>query len=215
VSTLAMVAGTMGRAADEVRTLSRPEFGEVSEAWRFGKVGSSTMPHKRNPERPEQVVVMAKLAAAQVPNALAAMLGDHERDSRALRLEWVCVPDVSHHTLAACEIFLEIVSGLRVHGERLDANLAAVAEQIMSERLMLALADQLGKQAAHELVYRLTQTASDEGRPIHELLGEDPEVAAALRGRSLDEVLDPAAYLGASAVLTRRVVAESSKVLAD
>jgi adenylosuccinate lyase len=213
VSTLAMVAGTVGRAADEVRTLSRPEFGEVSEAWRYGKVGSSTMPHKRNPERPEQVVVMAKLAAAQVPNALAAMMGDHERDSRALRLEWVCVPDVSHHTLAACEIFLEIVSGLRIHGERLRANLSEVAEKIMSERLMLALADRLGKQAAHELVYQLIQTAREENTPIRDLLGEHRDVMAALDAQTLDEVLEPAAYLGASAVLTRRVVAESSKVL--
>jgi adenylosuccinate lyase len=213
VSTLAMVAGTLGRAAEEIRTLSRPEFGEVSEDWTYGKVGSSTMPHKRNPERPEQVVVLARLVAAQVTNALAAMMGDHERDGRALRLEWVCVPDVSHHTLAACEIFHEVISGLRVHPARLRANLSEVAEKITSERVMLALADRLGKQAAHELVYELTQRAHDQHASIRDLLREHPDVLSTLSTRTIDEILQPGAYLGASTILTRRVVAESSKIL--
>lgn len=212
VGAVAMVAGTLGRAADEIRTLSRPEFAEVSEAWAFGKVGSSTMPHKRNPERCEQVVVLARLAAAQVPLAMAAMVGDHERDSRSLRLEWACVPDVAHYTLGAAEIFSQIIGGLRVHPERLRANADAVAEQIGSEPLMLALAARLGKQAAHERVYELTQAAREKGTSVRQVLrgevdlGLDPETIAA--------VFDPEAYLGASTLLTRRVVDQARAYLA-
>jgi adenylosuccinate lyase len=209
-----MITGTMARVAEEVRILSRPEFGEVEEAWRPGKVGSSTMPHKRNPERCEQVVVMARLAAAQVGTALAGMIGDHERDARALRVEWVCVPDVAHYCLAACEMVTECVTGLIVHTDRLRRNVEAVADRVMSERLMLALGRRVGKQHAHELVYELTQEAQQRNIPVRALIGEYQEVTAGLSPAELDAIFDPDAYLGSSATLTMRTVTEAHKRLA-
>jgi len=213
VGLLGMVTGTLARIADEIRLLSRPEFDEVCEAWQHGKVGSSTMPHKRNPERCEQVVVMAKLAAAQVGIALAGMVGDHERDSRALRVEWACVPDVSHYCLAATAMVGESVAGLTVNTDQLRRNLAAVTDQVMSERLMLALGRALGKQRAHEVVYELTQEAYARGRSTRALVADRPDIVEALAPETVDEVFDPASYLGASAELTLRTVAEARKRL--
>jgi adenylosuccinate lyase len=211
VSTLAMIAGTLGRAADEIRILSRPEFGEVSEAWTYGKVGSSTMPHKRNPERCEQVVALARLASYQVLPALAAMTGDHERDSRSLRLEWACVADVAHYTLSAAEIFTGIVGGLQVHPGRLRANVEAVAEQIASEPLMLALSSRLGKQAAHEQVYELTQVACDKAVSVRDLLSDRPDLG--LEAAEVAAIFDPSSYLGASEILTARVATAARALL--
>lgn len=213
VTTLAMVSGTLGRVADEIRTIGRPEFGEVTEPWRYGKVGSSTMPHKRNPERCEQVVVMAKLAAAQAGIAFTAMVGDHERDARALRVEWACVPDVSHYTLAACEIVRELVTGLTVHEDRLRVNAQEVADQLATERLMLALGRQLGKQTAHERVYELSQTAHDTGRPLRHLFDDCADLRDLVDERELDVIFDPSQYLGASTDLTHRALAEARKWL--
>ncbi|MFK0289850.1 adenylosuccinate lyase family protein [Streptomyces sp. NPDC090442] len=206
VSTLAMVTGTLARIADEVRTLSRPEFGEVEEAWYSGKVGSSTMPHKRNPERCEQVVVLSRLAAAQAGLALTAMVGDHERDARSLRLEWACVPDVSHYCLAAAEIATGIVTGLIVHPDRLAANVETVTGQVMSERLMFALGEHIGKQKAHEYVYELMQEARSRGLPIRKLAASDPVITARLTDAEQERVFEPASYLGESPELTMRVV---------
>lgn len=211
-TTLAMVAGTLGRIADELRTLSRPEFGEVEEAWRPGKVGSSTMPHKRNPEGCEQVVVLARLASQSAATALTAMIGDHERDSRSLRLEWVCVPDVSHYTLCAAEIVRDVLAGLTVHVDRLTANAQVVAEQIVSERLMFALAAQLGKERAHGYVYELTQRARSTGASVRALLDAATDVT--LDPATVDEVFEPCSYIGDSAVLTRAVVTRARRRLA-
>jgi adenylosuccinate lyase len=213
VTTLAMIAGTFGRAADEIRVLSRPEFGEVSEAWAFGKVGSSTMPHKRNPERCEQTVVMARLAAAQVQLAMTALGGDHERDSRSLRLEWACVADVSHYTLAGAQIFAGIISGLEVHPDRLWANVSQVADRIASEALMLALAERHGKQTAHEMVYQLTQSAQEKQVSVLEFLREQDDPGFSLDAGLLNDIFEPRQYLGASARLTRQVVADARAVL--
>jgi len=213
-SVLAMITATLARIADEVRVLSRPEFGEVQETWQHGKVGSSTMPHKRNPERCEQVVVMARLSAAQAGLALAAMIGDHERDARSLRIEWACVPDVAHYCLAAAAMVRESVSGLKIQTERMRHNVEAVADQVMSERLMLAFGEHVGKQRAHEIVYDLTQRAFESGQRARNLIGEQRETAL-LDPATLETVFDPATYLGASAMLTTRAVLEARKRLAQ
>lgn len=215
VSVLAMITASLARIADEIRTLSRPEFGELEEAWRRGTVGSSTMPHKRNPERCEQVVVMARLTAAQVSTALAGMIGDHERDARALRVEWVCVPDVSHYCLAACEMVWESVRGLVVHTDRVRSNVEGVTDRVMSERLMLALGERIGKQRAHQVVYELTQFARERGIAVRELIRARGEIAVDLDDESLDVIFNPASYLGASAVLTMRTAAEARKRMAS
>ncbi|MEY9892539.1 adenylosuccinate lyase/glutamate dehydrogenase/leucine dehydrogenase [Catenulispora sp. MAP5-51] len=210
VTGLAMVAGTLGRIADEIRLLSRPEFGEVELGWRYGQVGSSTMPHKRNPEACEHAVVMARLAASQVANAMACLGGDNERDSRTLRIEWACVPDVSHFTLSACELVTRVLDGLAVRAERLRENVGDVAEQVATERLMLVLGQTMGKQSAHHFVYELAQTARQEGGSLRESLRSRTELAE----DELDRIFDPAGYLGQSAALTGRVVARARAVLA-
>jgi adenylosuccinate lyase len=214
VATLAMVTGTLARIADEVRTLSRPEFGELTERWTHGKVGSSTMPHKRNPEGCEQVVALSRMAAGALGPALACMSGDHERDSRTLRIEWACVPDVSHYCLAACEITRDIVSGLTVNTSRLRANVAVVSDQLATEALMLALADAMGKQTAHHHVYELSQAARSSGRSVRDLVAADSAVRTHLTDGDLERIFDPARYLGESAALTRRVLAAAQPWLA-
>jgi adenylosuccinate lyase len=209
VSTLAMIAGTLARIADEIRILSRPEFGEVEEAWRLGKVGSSTMPHKRNPERCEQVVVMARLAAAQVGASLAAMIGDHERDSRALRIEWAVVPDISHYTLCAAEITLEIVAGLTIHRDRMRRNVEVFADKVSTEKLMLTLGERIGKQQAHEVVYALSQEAISNGVSVETLFRDRPELVDLVDPAALGRIFQPATYVGSSTELTLAAVARA------
>ena len=208
LTTLAMVAGTMGRIADEVRILSRPEFAELEEGWQYGRVGSSTMPHKRNPESCEQAVVLARLAATALPAALATMSGDNERDSRSLRLEWAVVPDVSHYTLSGCEIVRTILDRLIVHTDRMRANVQVVADQVATEGLMLAIGQHHGKQSAHEMVYELSQDARHAGVPLSELVRRHP-AGDRLTDDELARIFDPAQYLGQSSELTRRVVARA------
>lgn len=198
VSTVAALAATLARILDEVRTLSRPEFGELEEAWRPGKVGSSTMPHKRNPEECQQVVVLARLAAAQVPLALQAMIGEHERDSRSLRLEWPMVADVSHYSLAALAISRQVLGGLVVHEDVMAANAEEVAGAVCSESLMLALGRHMGKQSAHGHVYELCQDATSRGLPLREHLRRSPSVREYLSDEELVEILEPTAHVGSA-----------------
>ncbi|WP_084714311.1 class-II fumarase/aspartase family protein [Streptacidiphilus rugosus] len=214
VACLAMVAGTMGRIGDEVRLLARPEFGELALGWRHGQVGSSTMPHKRNPEACEMAVAMARLTAAQVTNALACLGGDNERDSRTLRIEWACVPDASHFALSACELISHVVDSLSVRSERMWENVSEVAEQIATEKLMLTLGAHIGKQTAHEYVYELAQSARQSGTSLRTLAEQDGLAGAPIDQAQLDQIFDPTAYLGQSVALSGRAVARAREALA-
>lgn len=213
VTTLAMLVATLARIADEIRTLGRPEFGEVEEGWQHGQVGSSTMPHKRNPEACEQVVVLARLARSCATLGLEAMIDEHERDSRALRLEWSAVADVSHHALAALDVLSGVLAGLHVHAERMAQHARQAAGELCSEALMLALASRVGKQHAYRLVYDLSQAAQDKGESLDSCVARCEEVIAHLGEAELATIFDPTCQLGEAATLVDAVIAELDRTV--
>lgn len=215
LATLAMLAATLGRIADEVRTLGRPEFAELTEGWDYGKVGSSTMPHKRNPETAEQVVMLARLVRANATLGFDGMLQEHERDSRGLRLEWVAVADASHHTLAALAMLGPLLAGLEVNGAHMGKRAQEAAEEICSESLMLALGRSFGKQRAHALVYELSQQAQDEGWSLRQAIEQRDELTTNLQPGELESIFEPANYLGSAGELVDQVVASAGRWLVE
>ncbi|MPZ66938.1 MAG: adenylosuccinate lyase [Pseudonocardiaceae bacterium] len=215
VTTLAMLVATLARIADEIRTLGRPEFGEVEEGWQHGQVGSSTMPHKRNPEACEQVVVLARLARTCATLGLEAMIDEHERDSRALRLEWPAVADVSHHALAALDVLCRVLDGLHVHAERMALHVRQAAGELCSEALMLTLASRVGKQHAYRLVYDLSQAAQDNGESLDSCAARCEEVLDHLHEAELATIFDPTCQLGEAATLVDAAVAALDRTVGE
>ncbi|MFQ5694224.1 MAG: adenylosuccinate lyase family protein, partial [Nitrospinota bacterium] len=90
---LGMAAGTLGKIANEIINLMKTEVDEVEEPFHHGKVGSSTMPHKRNPMICEAVVALSRIVRSHVPLAMEAMMSEHERDMSAWQAEWAFVPE--------------------------------------------------------------------------------------------------------------------------
>jgi adenylosuccinate lyase len=213
-SGLALLTATLGRIADEVRMLSRPEYGELEEAWHHGKVGSSTMPHKRNPEGLEQVVVLARLTRANAVLSVEGMIQEHERDSRGTRLEWVAVPEVCHYTLAALAILRPIVVGLKVHADHMAEQAHKASEELCSEALMLALAKSMGKQSAHGVVYELSQSSQTDGVSLRSALAARPDITEQLEDGELEAVLDPARYVGEAGEMVDAIVETARQWLA-
>jgi len=111
---------------------------------------------------------MIRLTAAQFGLALTGMIGDHERDSSALRNEWTCVPDVVQYCLATSATLLKIVSSQIMHSDPLIRNVQDVNDQMIPERLILELAARVGKWDAHETFYELTRQ-TDQTVPVREL----------------------------------------------
>jgi adenylosuccinate lyase len=210
VTVLAMLTATLGRIADEIRALNRPELAELEIPWGPHQIGSSTMPHKRNPEQCEQVVALARLARAHAGLALESMIVDHERDYRGTRIEWVTVADVSHFTLTALELITDVITGLKVNSQVMLDNAHRFSEAVCTEALVFMLGNVLGKDSAFRLIHELSQRSQNERVPLRDLLLSDPRVRdTGVSREALERCFDPSAYVGQAAVLVDRVIRNS------
>jgi len=203
---LALVTGTLARIGNEVYNLQRAEIGEVAEAPTEGVVGSITMPQKINPERSEHLWTLARVVRAAAGLALEGLVGEHERDGAAWKTEWAFLPEACSAAAVALQLGAELVAGLRVDPERMRANLDAQRGYVLAEPVMLALAERVGKQRAHELVHRAALAGQQRGLTFAEALAADaditrelPDAAARLRP---DDALGAAGEL-VDAVLRR------------
>jgi len=119
--------------------------------------------------------------------------------------EWAALPEICLLGGAAVAQTLEVVRGLIVYRDRMRANVDALQGLILSEAVMLRLAEFVGRQAAHDLVYEAAMAAFEQRRPLRELLLEDERVARHLPAGELDELLRPEAYVGLAGEFVDRV----------
>jgi adenylosuccinate lyase len=205
VCTYALVGGTLAKIADEVIELQRTEVAEVEEPFHRGKVGSSTMPHKRNPSGCEHVVALGRLLQAQVAPALASLVATHERDKRAGVTEQAVLPQAACLLAGMLRGVQAVLAGLHVHPDRMAANLGLLGGLLLSENVMLALGRRIGRQQAHELLYELCMDAVERRVPLRQLLRAEPRVRAHLDEAELDALLEPGRYTGLAAYFVDRV----------
>jgi 3-carboxy-cis,cis-muconate cycloisomerase len=185
---------------------------EVFEPHAPGRGGSSTMPQKRNPIASEYVLASTRGVHALVPLVLAAMGGDHERSTGPWQSEEIAVPQIFVLASAAFAHAKTIAQGMTVDTVRMRRNLDATNGLIMAEAVAMALAASLGKAEAHHLVEQACNVAIEGGRPLIDVLAEEPAVARHLDRRRLNELFDPANYVGESGAVVDRVLARYSEV---
>lgn len=214
LSAMAMISGTLARIADEIRSLARSETGELEEPFQMGKVGSSTMPHKRNPEMCEQVVVLARLIKANAGLGFEAMINEHERDYRAVRLEWVTMTDTSLFICGQLSLMKAILKDLIIHEHRIRQNVEKAATFISTEALMFRLGESIGKQTAHKVVYETSMEAIESDQPLIDVLMNHPDISGKFAREDLEKTIDPKNHIGMSQELTHRVTSYVKEKLA-
>ncbi|MEV4284510.1 lyase family protein [Nonomuraea bangladeshensis] len=117
---LAFASGALGKLAADVLVLSRTEVGELSEG--VGG-GSSSMPHKHNPVRATMIAAAARQVPAQAAVLYGSLAAEDERPSGAWHAEWQPLRECLRLVAGAARDAAELVAGLRVHPERMRANL--------------------------------------------------------------------------------------------
>jgi adenylosuccinate lyase len=206
--TLGLIGGQLAKIAREIIILSHNEIDEVAEPFDDGKVGSSTMPHKRNPVVAEGVVAVGRCLRSTVALMQETMVVEHERDASQWRVEWKAMPEACLMVGAMLAQMKVVLTRLEVHPAQMRRNLDTLGGFLMSERVMFALADKLGKQSAHELIYLVSMRGLESGITFEQALMADDKVKAALGGE-LKALLDPTTYVGLAPAITERVLAET------
>jgi adenylosuccinate lyase len=212
ICVLAIVASTLDKIATEIRELQRPEIGEVFEPFeRERQVGSSTMPHKRNPMVCERVCGLARIMRSLVAPSLENVPTWHERDLTQSSAERFIVPEACILSDYMLVLVTKVLTGVQVDEQRMLKNMELTQGRMMSEAVMLALSRKgMNRQKAHELVRGLAIKSDVEKRPFKEILVENGTAHKMLSEREVDEALDPQNYLG-TAIKQVELVVKTTK----
>ncbi len=208
VGVLGLIGGSLAKIAAEIVSLAHNEVDEIAEPFNEGKIGSSTMPHKRNPVIAEGVVAVGRTLRHTVALMHEVLAQQHERDAMVWRIEWKALPEACLMTGAILEKMRYILAGLEVNPGKMRRNLDTLGGFLMSERVMFALAEPLGKQTAHEAVYAAAMRGIAEGITFEQALMESPQVQHALGTQALRALLDPTTYVGLAPQIVERVLGE-------
>jgi len=194
----AMVASSLENFATEIRELQRPEIGELSEAFEAEKqVGSSTMPHKQNPETCERICGLARIVRSLSTPALEDMITWHERDLTQSSAERFILPESNILLDYMLSLMCNVIANLRVDSQRMLQNLSLTQGRAMSEAVMMALTKKgVNRQEAHELLRKLTIQSALEKRDFKQVLLQDKFVSSKLSEKEINEALNPKNYLG-------------------
>jgi 3-carboxy-cis,cis-muconate cycloisomerase len=204
---LGLVTGTLGKISMDVKLLMQTEVAEVFEPFHEGRGSSSTMPQKRNPVSSLYIHATTALVRQNVAALLEAAVADHERSTGPWEIEWIALPEIFLLASGALAQSRTLVAGLQVDEARMRANLDITNGQIVSEAVMMGLGPKLGRQRAHDVVYDVCREAARTGRPLLDLLAQDPEVSRHASRDELAKLIDPANYVGLAGVMVDRVLA--------
>ncbi len=203
--TATMIGVHLSRLAEDLILYSNPALGFLTVDARYTG-GSVLMPHKRNPMLCEAILALARLIIRNTPAAMDAMIQEHERDWVGDHIEWAYLPEICIMTDGALQLTERVVNGLRVYPERMRSNLDRTNGLMLSEAIMLALAQKMGRQTAHAVVYECAMRAIEQGLPFRQTLAEHPDVARHLSAQDIERHLDPVHYTGLSGQFVDRVM---------
>lgn len=188
-STLAIIASSLDKFAQEVRLLQRTEVREAEEYFSVGQKGSSAMPHKRNPVLSENISGLARLMRSYAVAALENVALWHERDISHSSVERVIGPDATILLDFMLSRFTGLVSKLVVYPKRMLANLNMTHGVVFSQMVLLKLIEKgMSREDAYAVVQRNAMQSWEKGTEFKQLLLKDREVTACMDRRGLDAV---------------------------
>lgn len=195
-SVLGFISGSLGKLGNEFYNLMRTEIDEVEEPFKAGNVGSTTMPHKRNPAIFEGIASLTRPILHGVALLHESLMMEHERDAMSWRSEWIALPEICLYLSSQLKSMITVLQGLVVKPDNMMRNLELQGGLVLSENIMFALSEKVGKQTAHHLVYELSMQSVEQKIPFKELLTRDEQVSSVLSIEQINQLLDPSKYTG-------------------
>ena len=196
VTTLALYAASLEKFATEIRGLQRTEILEVSEGFPKGQPGSSSMPHKRNPELSERVCGLARLIRGHAVTALENVALWGERDISHSSAERLILPDSCTALDYIIDLFADVVRDMDVHTGRMMRNVESTHGVVFSQRVLLALIEAgMAREEAYAIVHDRSMQSWQNGEDFRGLIRSEPEVAERLNGDELDSLFDYRYYV--------------------
>jgi 3-carboxy-cis,cis-muconate cycloisomerase len=203
---LGLIGGTLGKLSMDVKLMMQTEVGEVFEPFHHGRGSSSTMPQKRNPIASCYIHAAISVVRQHAAALMDAMVADHERSTGPWEIEWIVLPEAFCLMAGALRQSRLVLEGLEVDAHQMMRNLQMTGGLVMSEAVMMGLGPYIGREYAHDLVYDLCRESLATKTALIDLLATHPEIRRHVDRAALEQMLDPANYLGQSGLMVDRVL---------
>ncbi len=188
VFSLAMTASGLERLAVEIRHLQRSEVSEVAEGFRSGQMGSSAMPHKKNPVSSENITGLSRLIRSYVMPSLENIVLWHERDISHSSVERVIFPSVFILCDYALNRMSELIQNLEVNKEQMLKNMEVKGGVIFSSFLLSALIRKgMSRSSAYDLVQSLSLSLQ-ASESFQDVLLKDQSIMKYLSSKEIKEI---------------------------
>jgi len=199
VQRLALIASSLEKFSTEIRSLQRTEINEVQEPFGepgFVSTGSSSMPHKRNPELTERICGLSRVIRA---NSLVAMENIplwNERDISHSSAERVIIPDSFLATDYIINTFNSVIKGMKVNKENMLKNLKLTGGLIFSEKIMLSLVEKgIPRKKAYEMIQSAAIESMDQNIDFQEVIKNNIIINENLSKNEIDSMFDEEYFL--------------------
>lgn len=213
VNLIGLIGSTLAKIGREIRNLQRTELSEVSEPFGENQVGSSTMPHKRNPIKSERVCGLARILRSNVQAALENIILEHERDLTNSSPERILFPECF---LVVDQMFLDmtnVLDGLTIRAKRMETNLELTHGLNMAEAVMVELTRRgMDRQKAHEALRECSNYAISENISLTAALQKNNEILDNIPKEEIEDLLEPENYLGSAKEIVKDVVTDLKKL---
>lgn len=199
------ITASCAKFARNIVDLSRTEIAEVFEPYSPHRGASSTMPQKVNPISSELIIGLSGTAGALASSLARIQEAGHERSAGEWQIEWQVIPQLASLAGSALRETLVIVDGMRVDADRMRRNMELDGGLVLAEAQMIQLAEQVGREKAHDLLYAASTRARESGTVLADALRS---VAAEQRMADLlpESLVEARDYLGEAESICKTAV---------
>ncbi len=206
VTTLALIGSSLNKFATEIRLLQKTELLEVEEPFFKGQIGSSAMPHKRNPVTCERISGLSRLLRSYAQAAFEDISLWHERDISHSSVERVILPDSTTILNYMLHKFIPIIDGLLVYPKNMISNLTKTRGLIYSQRVLLELMRKgLTREEAYDIIQLCAMQVWQETSDFKDVLTRDRKVRRYLKPSEIDACFDIKHYTRYRDMIYKRV----------
>ena len=203
--TLAIISKSFGRIGNELTLLQMTELGETEEYLGAKSVGSSTMPQKKNPRGPGDLLEYSRIIPRLSEIVLDDMINSFERDGEKSDDELKQISIVTEQMLDRAKPLLK---ELKVNKQKMRDNLDLTNGLILSQRLTFYLADKVGKDTSNELMHDVAKFAYENNVSLKEAVLQENIIKQNISKDKLEELLNPETYIGLAAEQTLIIIKE-------
>ena len=191
--TLAIVSKSFGRIGNELTLLQMTEIGETEEYLGSRSVGSSTMPQKKNPRGPGDLIEYSRVIPRLSEIVLDDMVNSFERDGQKSDDELRLISIESEKMINRAKPLLK---ELKVNKYKMRENLDITNGLILSQRLTFYLADKIGKDTANDLMHDVAKYALENNISLEEAALANKTIQENITKEALSNILNPETYIG-------------------